>query len=110
MHSAGLHSGGVVAKTPRTAACQASLSMDFPGKTTGVSCHFLFHTNLCLFLLYFPLLLFQEGSQIFVFSYLGLMVARERAGVTWQPSLKALGIRYSKYSLFEGIGLGQSKE
>ena len=75
-----------------------------------MSCHFLLHTHMLIFLLYFPLLLFQEGSQIFVFSYLGLMVERERAGVTWQPSLKASGIRYSKSSLFEGIGLGQSKE
>ena len=28
--------------TPQTVACQASLSMDFPGKNTGVGCHFLF--------------------------------------------------------------------
>ena len=44
-----------------------------------------------------------------MFYYLGLMVARERAGVTWQPSLKALGIRYSKSSLFEGLGLASPK-
>lgn len=54
-----------------------------------------------LIFIVFSLLLFQEGSQIFVFSCLGLRVARERAGVTWQPFLKALGIRYSKSSLFE---------
>ena len=28
-------------KTPWTAAYQASLSMDFPGKSTGVGCHFI---------------------------------------------------------------------
>ena len=27
--------------TPRTVACQAPLSMEFPGKNTGVGCHFL---------------------------------------------------------------------
>ena len=27
--------------TPRTAACQAPLSMNSPGKNTGVACHFL---------------------------------------------------------------------
>ena len=26
---------------PRTVVCQASLSIDFPGKSTGVGCHFL---------------------------------------------------------------------
>ena len=32
--------------TPWTVACQASLSMDSPGKDTGVSCHFILQTNL----------------------------------------------------------------
>ena len=27
--------------TPWTVACQAPLSIDFPGKNTGVGCHFL---------------------------------------------------------------------
>ena len=29
--------------TPWTAAHQAPLSMDFPGKSTGVACHCLLH-------------------------------------------------------------------
>ena len=96
--------------TSRTVACQAPLSMGFPRRDYWSELPFPSSYSHAYFLLYFPLLLFQEGSQIFVFSYLGLMVERERAGVTWQPSLKASGIRYSKSSLFEGIGLGQSKE
>ena len=31
---------------PRTAAHQAPLSMDFPGKNTGIGCHFLLQGNL----------------------------------------------------------------
>ena len=43
-------SGSFVAKscptpaTPWTVACQAPLSMDSPGKNTGVGCHFLLQT------------------------------------------------------------------
>ena len=29
--------------TPWTIACQASLSVEFPGKNMGVCCHFLLH-------------------------------------------------------------------
>ena len=32
---------GVTLVTPWTVACQAPMSMDFPGKNTGVDCHFL---------------------------------------------------------------------
>ena len=32
--------------TPSTVAHQAPLSMDFPGKNTGVGCHFLLQGNL----------------------------------------------------------------
>ena len=33
--------GAAKSSTPRTVACQAPLSWDFPGKNTGVGCHFL---------------------------------------------------------------------
>ena len=42
-----IYGGGLVAKScpplcgPMTVACQASLSNKFPGKNTGVACHFL---------------------------------------------------------------------
>ena len=46
---------GATLATPQTVAHQAPLSMDFPGKNTGVVCHFLFQGifptqgfNLCL--------------------------------------------------------------
>ena len=34
--------------TPWTIACQAPLSMDFPGKNTGMCCHFLLQGNLLI--------------------------------------------------------------
>ena len=38
--------------TPWTAAYQAPLSMDFPGKSTGVGCHCLLHIGINIFIIF----------------------------------------------------------
>jgi len=81
MHSLRDRGGGGLATkscptlgTPWTVACQAPLSMDSPGKNTGVGCHFLFQ----MFFLSFHLFLVLPG---FLLCYISMF--KDVPHVSW---------------------------